>query len=65
MGRLDGKGETMFVYLVRNDKTFVVRVGDMLDEQYKVVSIGDEKLVISHIPSDSAHVISLNAGVPQ
>lgn len=65
MGKLEGKGKLMFVYLSRNDKTYIVKEGDMLDESYRVESVSQDRLVISHLPSEFQHVIVLAGGVSQ
>ena len=62
MGRL-AEGAQTTVFLAHGDRNLVVRVGDVIDNTYKVEEIGPTLLVLTYLPQNLKQ--SLPIGVPQ
>jgi hypothetical protein len=60
MGRMTD-GDTPLVYLVRGEQTLVAKLGETLDQAYRVVSIGPLQIDFLHIPTGEAQSMSLPA----
>lgn len=49
MGRLI-RGEDTLVFLTRQDRNLIVRLGDTVEDRYRLDEIGDEHLVLTYLP---------------
>jgi hypothetical protein len=62
LGRIAEGGETT-VFLAQGDRNLVVRVGDVIDNTYKVDEIGPTLLVLTYLPQNLKQTLSI--GAPQ
>jgi hypothetical protein len=40
--------------------TWTVKPGDVLDEDWKVISISDDQIQLTHLPTSSRHMITMS-----
>jgi len=57
LGKLIDEAQTT-VFLVRNDRNYVVRPGDTLDGTYRVESIEEDRLTLTYLPLDTQQTLS-------
>lgn len=58
MGRLNN-GADQLVYLGRGDQPLVARMGDVLEQIYKVVDIGPAQIEFEHLPTGQRQTLPL------
>jgi Tfp pilus assembly protein PilP len=58
---LDGKG--LMVVFAKEKQDFVVRAGDMLDENYRVETIDTQSVTVRYLPLKITQVLPM--GAPQ
>jgi len=54
-------GETTTVFLVRQDRNFVVRPGDTLDGSYRVDAIGENGVALTYLPLGARQTLAFAA----
>ncbi len=54
-------GEQTTVFLTRQDRNYVVRLGDTLDGSYRVAKIEDEGLVLTYLPLGAEQTLPFGA----
>ena len=60
LGRMVDDGQTT-VFLVRQDRNYIVRLGDTLDGAYRVDSIEEHKLVLTYLPLGAEQTLPFGA----
>jgi len=60
-GRMKNEDGTTVIFLSRGQEGIAAHVGDVLDSNYKLVYMDDNKLTIAYLPMDHLHDISLDA----
>jgi hypothetical protein len=56
LGRWIEKGDTL-VYLARQDRNYLARLGQTLDGTYRIESISDDRLVLRYLPLGTAQIL--------
>ncbi len=59
-GKLD-TGERLRVFLTRGERVFTVGVGDVIEDTYRVQSIGDTEMVFIYIPLEISQTLSVGS----
>jgi hypothetical protein len=59
-GQMKNEDGTTVIFLSRGQEAITAHVGDVLDTNYKLVSMDDNKLTIAYLPMDHLHDISLD-----
>jgi hypothetical protein len=60
LGKMVDEGTTT-VFLVRQDRNYIVRLGDTLDGSYRVEKIADEGLVLTYLPLGAEQTLPFGA----
>ena len=61
LGRMLEPDGAIQIFLSRGQDSIIAHVGDVLDTNYKLVSIDEHKLTIAYLPMGHLHDISLDA----
>lgn len=56
LGEVDGK---VTIYLAKGEKVYIVRVGEVLDEQYRLDAIHETHLTFTFIPMDKQQALAV------
>ena len=59
LGKQQSDDEGWTVFLARGDETSVVRVGDTLDESYRVLAIAPPTLTLQHLKNKTKHTLDI------
>ncbi|MET3109167.1 hypothetical protein AAKU67_004094 [Oxalobacteraceae bacterium GrIS 2.11] len=59
-GQMKDEDGTTIIFLSKGQEGIVAHVGDVLDTNYKVVSMDEHKLTIAYLPMDKLHDIALD-----
>ncbi|MET3124362.1 hypothetical protein AAKU67_003977 [Oxalobacteraceae bacterium GrIS 2.11] len=59
-GQMKDEDGTTVIFLSKGQEGIVAHVGDILDTNYKVVSMDEHKLTIAYLPMDKLHDIALD-----
>jgi hypothetical protein len=59
-GQMKNEDGTTVIFLSRGQEAITAHVGDVLDTNYKLVSMDDNKLTIAYLPMDHLHDIALD-----
>jgi hypothetical protein len=59
-GRMNDEDGSTVIFLSRGQEAITAHVGDVLDTNYKLVSMDDTKLTIAYLPMDHYHDIALD-----
>ena len=60
LGRMKEDGGENLLYLSRGEESLVARVGDILNDQYKVVSVDEASASIEYLPLGLRHELALS-----
>jgi hypothetical protein len=60
MGKLVDAGKTL-VFLTRDDRNYVVRLGDTIDGAYRVDEIGEHSMTLTYLPLDSRQSLAVSS----
>ena len=47
------------VFLARNEQTLIARVGDVLDDGYRIISISPPTMILRHVKRDSRRALDI------
>ena len=59
MGSFREESGMPIVYLVANNRTFVVRAGDIIDDAYRVDKITSDEVVFTYLPMSQEQTLSI------
>lgn len=62
LGRYEEDGKTVF-FLLYNDQNLVVRVGDIIDDQYKIENIVDSTLNVRYLPLNQTQMLDVGGSL--
>lgn len=61
VGRVEAPDEKAVVYLARGDRMLTATEGDVLDQVYRVESLGESEIVFTYIPLAQKQVLRIDA----
>ena len=53
-------GNKTWVFLTDNDENYVTRIGQNVDEQYRLDTINDEEVMLTYLPLDAKQTLAIN-----
>jgi hypothetical protein len=62
IGKLVDSGITS-IFLTKGDRNYVVRVGDMLDGNYRVEEIGEQSMTLAYLPLDARQSLAIGSAL--
>ncbi|MGE5093762.1 MAG: hypothetical protein ACM3SO_01405, partial [Betaproteobacteria bacterium] len=62
VGRVEAPDEKAVVYLARGDRMLTATEGDVLDQVYRVESLGENEIVFTYIPLAQKQVLRIDGG---
>jgi len=61
MGRIQEEGGPVVVFLTQDSKAYAVRVGEAVDESYRLESVSPTQLVLVYLPLNTKQTLNVNA----
>ena len=59
MGRFQEESGKPIIYLVRDNRTFVVRTGDIIDDAYRIEKITPQEVVFTYLPMSQVQTLNI------
>ena len=54
------EGNKTWVFLAQNDENFIARIGEKIDEQYRLDTINDESVTLTYLPLNAKQTLPIN-----
>ena len=54
------EGNKTWVFLTQNDENFIARIGEKVDEQYRLDTINDESVTLTYLPLNAKQTLPIN-----
>lgn len=54
------EGHKIWVFLTQNDENYIARIGEKVDEQYRLDTINDESVTLTYLPLNAKQTLPIN-----
>lgn len=54
------EGNKIWVFLTQNDENYIARIGEKVDEQYRLDTVNDESVTLTYLPLNAKQTLPIN-----